>query len=228
MSNSAPQVEVPFSDLIQRQFVLVFVVYQPVQLCALALLVVRELRPTSFYVHLLMAQSRDWLHCVVEALSDFFMCHLGIRRFFPAQAVRSLRGYRVDDLCIDTRLIRVAHFASALAPVHLLAHDRICSKSEEKYQCGGSHQASLTTPVGDAVSALCPSPAHQGPSDSLAAPAAAGQGVDTTSLNPPNLGYLWCTHCDWSGYSDELEADRSIGYQGGLCPQCFSYCEGQA
>ena len=223
MSNSAPQVEEPLSDLIQRQFFLVFVVYQPVQLCALALLVVRELRPTSFYVHLLMAQSRDWLHCVVEALSDFFMCDLGIRRFFPAQAVRSLRGYRVDDLCIDTRLIRVAHFASALTPVHLLAHDRICSKSEEKYQCGGSHQASLTTPVGDAVSALCPSPAHQGPSACLAAPAAAGQGVDTTSLNPPNLGYLWCTHCDWSGCSDEFDAD-----QGGLCPQCFSYCKGQA
>ena len=177
MSNSAPQVEEPLSDLIQRQFFLVFVVYQPVQLCALALLVVRELRPTSFYVHLLMAQSRDWLHCVVEALSDFFMCDLGIRRFFPAQAVRSLRGYRVDDLCIDARFIRVAHFASALAPVHLLAHGLICKKSEEKYQCGGSHQASLTTPVGDAVSALCPSPAHQGPSACLAAPAAAGQGV---------------------------------------------------
>ena len=182
MSNSAPQVEEPLSDLIQRQFFLVFVVYQPVQLCALALLVVRELRPSSFHVHLLMAQSRDWLHCVVEALSDFFMCHLGIRRFFPAQAVRPLRGYRVDDLCIDARFIRVAHFASALAPVHLLAHGLICKKSEEKYQCGGSHQASLTIPVGDAVSAVCPSPAHQRPGACLAAPAAAGQGVPTLTM----------------------------------------------
>lgn len=69
----------------------------------------------------------------------------------------------------------------------------------------------------------CPSPVHPRPGDSLEAPAAVGQGVDTTSLNPPNLGYLWCTHCDWSGCSDEFDAD-----QGGLCPQCFSYCKGQA
>ncbi|GKS89096.1 hypothetical protein [Acidovorax sp. SUPP2539] len=69
---------------------------------------------------------------------------------------------------------------------------------------------------------VCPTPATQTVA-SLPAPAA-GQGEGTM---PSKLGYLFCTHCDWSGFSDELEADRSIGYQGGLCPDCFSHCEEQ-
>lgn len=72
---------------------------------------------------------------------------------------------------------------------------------------------------------VCSSPATQTAPASLPAPADAGQGVGSAF---PKLGYLFCTHCDWSGYSDELEADLSIGYQGGLCPECFSHCEEQA
>lgn len=62
----------------------------------------------------------------------------------------------------------------------------------------------------------CPTPATQ-TAASLPAPAAGqGEGI-----------YLSCTHCDWSGFIHELEADCSVADQGGLCPVCFSLCEEQ-
>lgn len=72
------------------------------------------------------------------------------------------------------------------------------------------------------ICTVCPPPAANTNGESLAARAAGGQGADTLQR------YLCCTHCDWSGYSDELEADRSIGFEGGLCPECFSHCVGQS
>lgn len=188
MSNLAPQVEVPFSALIQRQFVLVFVVYQPVQCCALQLFHERQFRSSSFDFHLFVSQSTQLLHCFVDDFSPLFLCQLGIRRLFPAKAMCALRWDCFDDFCANARFVRIAHFSRALAPVHLLAHDRICKKGAEKYQCGGFHQASLATPVGDAVSAVFPSSAHQRPSACLAAPAAVGQGVEP-SLKPAGAAH---------------------------------------
>jgi hypothetical protein len=71
----------------------------------------------------------------------------------------------------------------------------------------------------------CLLPAANTIGESLAARAAGGQGEGSTFAK---LGYLFCSHCDWSGFSDELEADCSIGFEGGLCPECFSHCVEQA
>lgn len=154
MSNLAPQLEEPFSYLVQRQCVLLLVVHFPVQLCALVFFFKGELPSSSFHVHLLMAHSRDRLDCFVEVFSVFFALPLCAQSFCTAQAVRSCCRGGVDHLCIDARFIRVAYFSSTFAPVHLLACGRISKKGQEKYQCSGSHASSLTTPLVHAFGAL--------------------------------------------------------------------------
>lgn len=145
MSNSTPQVKVTLSCFVQSQLLFFFPVDQRIEFSALIPFLREKLLSFPHYLHLFVCQSSEWLKGIVKNFLKLLVPRLGIRSFFPTQAVRPFGWNGINDLCVNARLIRIAGSSSVFTFVDLLAQGAIGKKHQDEWKFGDSHAPSLLT-----------------------------------------------------------------------------------
>lgn len=114
---STSQIEVPFSHLVQRDFICALGIDSCIQPSTFDFVLSGQLHSSSFDLHLLVGQPGERHQGFIHRFLEFCSPRTGIRGSFSTEAVCPVGGQYIYNFGVHTRLVRIPNFSLVLASV---------------------------------------------------------------------------------------------------------------